>query len=101
MMLHIVNRSPFERNALDACLRMAAPGGAVLLIEDAVYAAAKDTSLAERVRRAQDTLSFYVLGPDLQARGIGKDQVLEGVQVLDYGGFVDLTVEHHPIQSWL
>ena len=27
-MLHIVNKSPLERNSLDACLRIAAPGGA-------------------------------------------------------------------------
>ena len=37
-MLHIVNKSPLERPALDACLRIAEPG-AILLIEDAVYAA--------------------------------------------------------------
>ena len=37
-MLHIVNKSPLERNALESCLRVA-QGGALLLTEDAVYAA--------------------------------------------------------------
>jgi tRNA 2-thiouridine synthesizing protein B len=38
-MLHIVNKSATERNSLESCLRMATKGSAVLLIEDAVYAA--------------------------------------------------------------
>ncbi|MDP1898608.1 MAG: DsrH/TusB family sulfur metabolism protein, partial [Sulfurimicrobium sp.] len=37
-MLHIVNKSPLERNALDSALRMIKPGSTILLIEDAVYA---------------------------------------------------------------
>ena len=37
--LHIVNKSPFERNALDSCLRLAAKGSAVLLFEDGVIGA--------------------------------------------------------------
>ena len=35
--LHTVNKSPFERNSLEACLRLAQPGSAVLLMEDGVY----------------------------------------------------------------
>ncbi|MCP4411990.1 MAG: sulfurtransferase complex subunit TusB, partial [Gammaproteobacteria bacterium] len=31
-MLHTVNKSPFERNTLKSCLRIAKPGSAVLLI---------------------------------------------------------------------
>ena len=30
-MLHTVNKSPFERNALEACLNRAASGAAILL----------------------------------------------------------------------
>jgi hypothetical protein len=32
--LHIVNKSPYDRNSLDACLRLAQPDSAILLIED-------------------------------------------------------------------
>ena len=38
-MLHIVNKSPTQTNALQSCLRLAKSGHALLLIEDAVYAA--------------------------------------------------------------
>ena len=43
----------------------------------------------------------YVLGPDLKARGFGDDRVIEGINVVDYGGFVDLAAEHDKVQAWL
>lgn len=100
-MLHIVNKSPLEGNALDACLRVAKPGSVILLIEDGVYATAKEIAVEDRMRRALDRFSVYALGPDLDARGIARARLIDGVGVVDYGGFVDLAVRHHPVQSWL
>ncbi len=100
-MLHTVNKSPFERNALSSCLRLARKGSAVLLIEDGVYAAVAGTSVSERVSERMAELSFYVLGPDVAARGLGGASLIEGVRVVDYDGFVDLVAEHDAIQAWL
>lgn len=47
-MLHIVNRSHAQTTSLQSCLRLAQGGSALLLIEDAVYAA----TAAWRRRRA-------------------------------------------------
>ena len=99
-MLHIVNKSPFERNALDSCLRVAQPGNALLLIEDAVYAAVGGNTMADKVKAASDTVKIYALAPDLEARGM-KGAVVAGVTLVDYGGFVDLVAEHPVVQSWL
>ncbi len=99
-MLHIVNKSPTERNSLDSCLRMASKGSAVLLIEDAVYAATKGNAAAAKLQAAMADLKVYALAPDLNARGMA-DRVLEGVNLVDYGGFVDLVAEHRNCQSWL
>lgn len=99
-MLHIVNKSPTERNALSSCLRLATKGSAVLLIEDAVYAATTGTAAAAELQAAMADLKVYVLAPDLNARGVA-DRVLEGVNLVDYGGFVDLVAEHNTCQSWL
>jgi tRNA 2-thiouridine synthesizing protein B len=98
-MLHIVNKSPLERNALDACLRVA-QGGALLLTEDAVYAATRGNAAAEKITSAMASIKVYVLGPDLDARGM-TDRLLEGVTAVDYGGFVDLVTEYPTNQSWL
>ena len=98
-MLNIVNKSPLDRNALDACLRIAAPG-ALLLIEDGVYAAVRGTAAASRVTAALARFRVYALLPDLEARAVA-DRVNDGVTTIDYGGFVDLVAEHNACQSWL
>lgn len=99
-MLHIVNKSASERSTLDSCLKLASKGSAVLLIEDAVYAAAKGNPAAAKIQAAQADLKIYALGPDLAARGMA-GRTLDGVNVVDYGGFVDLVAEHSNCQSWL
>jgi tRNA 2-thiouridine synthesizing protein B len=98
-MLNIVNKSSQERNALESCLRVA-QGGAVLLIEDAVYAATRGNAAEASLRDALARLKVYALAPDLEARGMA-DRVMEGVTTVDYGGFVDLVTEHKTSQSWL
>jgi tRNA 2-thiouridine synthesizing protein B len=45
-------------------------------------------------------LEGLCLKPDLEARGMA-ERVLEGVTLVDYGGFVDLVTEHTTCQSWL
>lgn len=99
-MLHIVNKSPFERNSLESCLRLVSKDSAVLLIEDGVYGATKGSSVESKVQAALANVKVYALGADLQARGVA-DRVLDGVSVVDYGGFVDLVTEHSNLQSWL
>ncbi len=99
-MLHIVNKSPTERNSLDSCLRLATDGSAVLLIEDAVYAATRGNPGSTKLQAAMGRLKFYALEPDLKARGVAA-RVMDGVTLVDYGGFVDLVAEHRNCQSWL
>jgi len=98
-MLHIVNKSPQERNTLDTCLATA-QDGALLLIEDGVYAATQGNAAAGKLQQAMHHLKVYALKPDLDARGMA-DRVLEGVTLVDYGGFVDLVAEYAVCQSWL
>jgi tRNA 2-thiouridine synthesizing protein B len=45
-------------------------------------------------------IQVYALGPDLDARGMSA-RVLDGVKIVDYGGFVDLVTENKNCQSWL
>ncbi|HRJ68600.1 MAG TPA: sulfurtransferase complex subunit TusB [Beijerinckiaceae bacterium] len=99
--LHTVNKSPFERNSLSSCLGHCKPGDAVLLIEDAVVGARKGGSFAGRLAEAGKQCSMYALGPDLAARGLKPEDMDACVQVVDYGGFVDLAAEHARTQAWL
>lgn len=99
--LHTVNKSPFEKNSLESCLKFAKDGGSLLLFEDGVYAALRGTAVEGVVQEALGRLSIYVLGPDLRARGFSEDRVVEGVKVVDYGGFVDLSAQNDKVQAWL
>ncbi len=97
-MLHIINKSPFTNSGLDSCLRVA-QGGDVLLIEDGVYAAISGAA-EKQLRDAMKQFKFHVLQPDLEARGIA-DRVIDGVNKVDYAGFVDLVAQSKNCQSWL
>lgn len=100
-MLHTVNKSPFEKNSLSTCFRLARPGSDILLIEDGVYGALAQTRLEPSVRKVMTRCNLFVLGPDIQARGIEPRSLIPGVAVVDYGGFVDLAANNDCVQSWL
>ena len=99
-MLHTVNKSPFDNATLQTCLKFARQGSAVLLIEDGVYAAAKDTAVSRQMQEALKSVQIYALKPDVEARGL-QTRVMDGIRLVDYEGFVDLVVEHSAVQSWL
>ncbi len=99
-MLHIVNKSPAQTNALQSCLRVAQAGHSVLLIEDAVYAATPAGATACGLAEVLGRLKVYVLMPDLEARGMAERRI-DGIEAVDYSGFVDLVAGHSTSQSWL
>ena len=98
-MLHIINKSPLSNGALESCLRVA-ESGVILLIEDAVYGATKGSAFESRIREAMGKFKIHVLLPDLEARGLA-DRIIEGVESVDYGGFVELVASNKNCQSWL
>ncbi len=100
-MLHTVNKSPFERNTLKSCLRLAKKGSAILLIEDGVYGALGNSALKNEIESQKENFSFFVLGPDMIVRGISEEPLIEGIETVDYGGFVDLVAQYDSVQSWL
>ena len=98
-LLHIVNKSPFDRDSLKLAVDFALDGSSILMIEDGVYGAMQNTSASSMV--ADCSATVYVLGNDLKARGIAEDKVIDGVNVIDYAGFVKLTTELDQTQAWL
>jgi tRNA 2-thiouridine synthesizing protein B len=99
--LHTVNKSPFERGAMASCLAHAAKGDAVLMIEDGVFGARKGTAFAKALEGGRANCAIYALGPDLAARGVKSEDLVAGVEVVDYGGFVDLVAGHARVCAWL
>ena len=100
-MLHIVNKSPFEKIAFSSCLKHAKAGDSILMIEDAAVGAIKNSSFSDELSSALTDKKVYVLGGDLAARGLDQNRMIDGIEVVDYAGFVDLTVNNETTQSWL
>lgn len=102
-MLHIINHSSFNKN--DALIRLldadVQRSATILLIEDGVYSAVADAQndLTMVLAKPENKFSLYALRPDVIARGL-LDKLLPNVQLINYEDFVDLTVQHYPIQSW-
>ncbi len=94
--LHILSRSPFNDACFSSGLRLLAAGDALLLTGDAAWALQPGTAPAASL--AALCQSVCVLEEDLLARGL---QAPAGVQVVDYAGFVALTLQHARVNSWL
>ena len=99
-MLHTVNKSPFEKNSLDTCLRLSIPGSHILLIEDGVYGALTGTSVESRMITALNARKIYALDADLKARGVDPSKIIDGIEVVGYDRFVDLAASCDKVQSW-
>jgi tRNA 2-thiouridine synthesizing protein B len=97
-MLYTINKSPLMFGNLKSALRIAPEGSPILLYEDGVYAAAKGTASEGLVTGALERHPVYALQADIAARGIS--ELIEGVETVDYDGFVAL-VEEHPVVPWI
>ncbi len=99
--LHTINKSPFERSALISAISHVKPGDALLMMEDAVVGARKGSAFANLFEAAVKNCTVYILEPDLAARGMGEEDLIQGAKLVDYGGFVDLVTTHDRTQAWL
>ena len=97
MALHIINKSPYQDQCLQDCLRICKAGDELLLIEDAVYVAVADSPYANQLK--DSGLNLYALAADLKARGLAS-MAIGSVKPVTDQEFVALTVKHSAIQSW-
>ena len=99
-MLHTVNKSPFEKESMKSCLRLSADGSSILLIEDGIYAALEGTTFSDSIKEAMKSKKVYALQEDINARGV-QSKLMDGVELVDYAGFVNLVTQHDKVQSWV
>ncbi|WEM42525.1 sulfurtransferase complex subunit TusB [Photobacterium sp. DA100] len=97
-MLHIFTRSPFQTQAYVEAAAMISPNDSILLIQDAVIAATVENSPIFSLRDAG--VKIFLLAEDLAARGL-QDKLKLDVNVVDYKGFVGLTVDCETQMKWV
>ena len=98
--LHTVNKSPFTSSTLNSCLKVCTKNDGILLLEDGVFGAIQSTPCIQELQSAMNNgISVFVLGADVNARGIEK-KLTKGIQLTDYNKFVQLTLHYSCVQSW-
>ncbi|MGY3174978.1 tRNA 2-thiouridine synthesizing protein B [Pseudomonas sp. TE12234] len=94
--LHVLSHSPFGDSRLSSCLRVIGANDALLLSGDSAYALQPGTAPCA-VLNARG-LTLYVLAEDAQARAIA---VPDWATAIDYPAFVELSIHHDKVNSWL
>jgi len=94
--LHLIFQSPIET----AVLKRIAPGDAAVFLENSVLRILQDSDISDTLTQSLNNNRLYVLSDDLAARGITLDQLVKGVEAIDYPGLVELAVNNPVIQSW-
>lgn len=98
--LHTVNKSPFTHTTLASCLEVCGHSDGILLLEDGVFAALNSSPAAAQLSAAiARGIKIYVLNGDVKARGLSAKLAPE-IQLTDYNGFVQLSIEYRCVQSW-
>jgi len=71
-----------------------------VFLENSVLRLLQDSDISDTLIRLLNNNRLYVLSDDLAARGITLDQLVKGLETIDYAGLVELTVSNPVIQSW-
>lgn len=91
--LHQIQHSPFENQALKCCLRYATKDDTILLVGNAV-----NTLMHKPSKALLEGFQVLVLEEDVKARGL--TQQANGFELIDYQAFVTLTFQHNKVISW-
>lgn len=95
-MLHLV----FQFSGDTPILERIDTGDGVVFLDNAVLRILQNGSLTNRLTLLLSNHRFYALTDDLAIRGITADELIQGIEVIDYPKLVALTVEHSLIQTW-
>ena len=97
--LFTISRSWHNNHWLFEKIAFASPGDAILLIEDAVVGLQASLTLASFIAKCSAAkIGVYALKEDVLLRGV--DNAYPEIQLIDYVGFVELTIQHGKQVAW-
>ena len=95
-MLHLIFQSPIDI----AILERIDSGDDVVFLENSVLRILQKGSLSDVLTQLLKQNRLCVLADDIEVRGIVADELVNGIEVIDYSELVRLTVKNPVIQSW-
>ena len=96
MILHTVNKSPFQQNVLAQCLDRCDSNDGIILLEDGVYGVLQDNPQADQL----SAVTCFAIEADMEARGLLEKSLIEKVQLIDFHRFVNLSCDYSLVLSW-
>jgi tRNA 2-thiouridine synthesizing protein B len=94
--LHLIFQSPIE----SAILARIDAGDVVVFLENAVLRILQNSVISNTLAQQLSCNRLCVLSDDIAVRGIAPDELVNGIEVIDYAELVELTVNNPVIQSW-
>jgi len=94
--LHVLSHSPFGDDRFSSCLRLLGSEDALLLCGDATYALQPGTQPFQDLETIGQ--KRFVLLEDAQARCLA---IPDWVVTIDYPAFVELSIWHDKVNTWL
>jgi tRNA 2-thiouridine synthesizing protein B len=95
-MLHLIFQSPVDI----AILERIDTGDDVVFLENSVLRILQNGRLSDTLSQLLKRNRLCVLADDIEVRGIVADELVYGIDVIDYSELVRLTVKNPAIQSW-
>ena len=95
-MLHLIFQSPIDI----AILERIDSGNDVVFLENSVLRILKKGSLNDTLAKLLNRNRLCVLVNEIEVRGIAADELVNGIEIIDYSELVRLTVKNPVIQSW-
>ncbi|MFZ2725198.1 MAG: sulfurtransferase complex subunit TusB [Methylococcaceae bacterium] len=95
-MLQLIFQSPLESDLFSRF----SVGDDIVFLENALFFLLKKGRFNLELSRLQEKYKLYVLKDELAVRGINSDELVQGINVIDYTQFVQLTVTNQLSYSW-
>ncbi|MGR9013866.1 MAG: sulfurtransferase complex subunit TusB [Gammaproteobacteria bacterium] len=95
-MLHFIFQSPIE----SAVFERLDSGDVVIFFENAVLRVFQHGNMSDMLTKQLSKNRLCVLSDDIAVRGINPDELVKGIEVINYTELVELTVNNPLIQSW-
>lgn len=96
-MLHLIVQLPVS----GTILARIASGDDVVLQQRAVWSAVAGHVLQTKLERLMaNQCRLYVLRDDMETNGIVEDQLVPGVDIIDYPGLVELSLANEVSKTW-
>ncbi|MDD2661706.1 MAG: sulfurtransferase complex subunit TusB [Methylococcales bacterium] len=95
-MLHLI----FQPSIEAAILKRIDAGDVAVFLDNAVLRTLQNSDISSLLTQQLAGNRLCVLLDDISVRGIIPNELVKGIEVIDYAGLVELTASHPVIQSW-